>query len=103
MSAIPERYRGRDVGELALLMLADVIDPPPAEAAADPERWRQAVSKARASLGLPSPAVEAGAPRGGRGLDRGGVGVLRRGPRVRGYLAGRWHGAAPTSPRRARG
>lgn len=62
MSAIPERYRGRDVGELALGLLADALEPPPAEeTTADPERWRQAVSDAQAILGLPPPVVASGA------------------------------------------
>jgi hypothetical protein len=52
MSAIPERYRGRDQDDLPLLMLADALDPPPAEeTAADAESWRAAVSEAQAALG----------------------------------------------------
>jgi hypothetical protein len=37
VSAIPDRYRGSDPEELALCLLADVLDPPPPEqAAAEP-------------------------------------------------------------------
>jgi hypothetical protein len=64
MPSVPDRYRGRDQDELPLLALADALDPPPAEeAAADPERWRQAVIAAQASLGLSAPVVASEAPR----------------------------------------
>jgi hypothetical protein len=51
VSAIPDRYRGSDPEELALCLLADVLDPPPPEqAAADPARWRAAVANVQAAL-----------------------------------------------------
>jgi hypothetical protein len=64
MPSVPECYRGCDRDDLALMVLADALDPPPAgETAADPEPWRAAVADARASLGLPPPVVAREAPR----------------------------------------
>jgi hypothetical protein len=62
VNAIPDRYRGSDRKELALYLLADVLDPPaPEEAAADPARWRAAVANVQAALASPA---RMGEPRG---------------------------------------
>jgi hypothetical protein len=51
MSAVPDRYRDHDQDDALLLVLADALDPPPAEeTATDSESWRQAVAVAQAAL-----------------------------------------------------
>ena len=57
VSAIPDRYRDSSPEDLALCLLAEVLDPPPpGQAASDPERWRQAIRNVQATLGLPTTA-----------------------------------------------
>jgi hypothetical protein len=61
VSAIPDRYRGCAPEDLALSLLADVLDPPaPEQAAADPARWRAAVANVQGALSSPAQMGEAG-------------------------------------------